>query len=391
MSSSIPKYVGVFFGSRSPEHDISILTAMRAIEVFPKLPQYRALPVYINKEGDWFSGDALGSIEFFRDPTLEQKIKPHAIDSFSFKNGALFLHPAKRAFLKTQKPIRIDVAFPCLHGSFGEDGTIQGFFEMAGVPYVGCGVRASAIAMSKIHTKRILRDTGIKVIPDVTVEKESFARDRESVLKSAVQKFSFPLFVKPNALGSSIAVARVSNERELGWALEVAFQFDNLALVEPAIADPKEINAAVIGHCELTVSETEEPRFTSAFQTFEEKYVIKGGTIAQSKNAKGESKSRIPADLPAAVANQLKDAAVKAFRAIGASGISRFDFLVNAATNEWYLGEINTLPGSLQAHIWAASGIPLPQLIEKLIGFAEERHNEEQKLMRAFDSSVLKK
>ncbi|MBI2055547.1 MAG: hypothetical protein HYT42_01500 [Candidatus Sungbacteria bacterium] len=180
----------------------------------------------------------------------------------------------------------------------------------------------------------------------------------------------------------------MTNEKELEWALEVVFQYDFLALVEPAIPNIKEVNVAVIGHRELTVSETEEPRFQSAFQTFEEKYLIKGGTLTQSK---GKAKSKMPADLPENVSRELKDAAEKAFRALNASGISRFDFMINAATNEWHLGEVNTLPGSLQAHLWEASGITLPQLVQKLIAFAEERQQEEKELQRTFVSSVLKK
>lgn len=389
MSSSIPKYIGVFFGSRSPEHDISILTAMRAFEGFCNLPQYRAVPVYIDRRGQWFSGATLGNVSFFQNPRAEDNLKPHAVECLSFEKGTLFLHPHRRLFVR-RKPFRIDIAFPCLHGSFGEDGTIQGLFETAGISYVGCGVMASAIAMSKVHTRQIFREADIATVPTAEIVKETFEKNRGAALAEAAKKFAFPLFVKPNALGSSIAVSRVANEKELEWALEVVFQFDTLALVEPAIANIKEVNVGVIGHRELTVSETEEPRFEAAFQTFEEKYVIKGGTIAQSGGKKGKGKSRIPADLPDNVAAELKDAAAKAFRAIGASGISRFDFLVNSQTNEWYLGEINTLPGSLQTHVWAASGIPLPQLIEKLIGFAEERHSQETALLHTFESSVLR-
>lgn len=383
------KTVGIFFGSRSPEHDISILTAERVLAGFRALPQYRALPVYIGRQGDWFCGEPLGELEFFRAPHPEERLEPYAVRAFSFAQGTLVLHRARRTLFRKPVAVRIDLAFPCFHGAFGEDGTIQGLFEIAGVPYVGCGVLASAITMSKVHTRRILRDAGVSTVPTREVARSSFERDRAAAVVEGVNDWSYPLFVKPNALGSSIAVARVANAQELEWALEVVFQFDALALVEPAIPNVKEVNVGVIGHRELIASETEEPQFKSASQTFEEKYVIKGGTIAQSGGKNGKSKSRIPADLPAEVGEQLKTAALKAFRAVGASGISRFDFMLNASTNEWYLGEINTLPGSLQAHIWAASGVPLSQLIEKLIAYAEERHAEEKSLMRTFASSVL--
>lgn len=380
------KQVGIFFGSRSPEHDISIITAMRVLEGFQALRQYKAIPVYIGKNGNWYCGEALKEIAFFKDSRLGAKLASYAIASVEFQRPALILHPRARGILKRAKPIRVDIAFPCFHGSCGEDGTIQGFFEIAGIPYVGCGVLASAITMSKIHTKLAMRQAGIPVVPEIEVSKENFERDSSSIVQKIAQSFSFPLFVKPNALGSSIAVARVRDENELKRAVEIALEFDTLALVEPAIPSAKEVNVAVIGHRELIVSETEEPRFRSAFQTFEEKYITKGGTIRQDK---GKIKSRIPAELPSDVSAALKRAAVQAFRRLNASGISRFDFLVNAQTNEWFLGEVNPLPGSLQSHLWEASGVPLPDLIEKLLGYAVERQNDEGKLLRAFTSSVL--
>lgn len=377
--------IGIFFGSRSPEHDISIITAMRVIEGLGALPHYRPIPVYIGKDGRWFSGKTIGEVAFFRQPDLGQALEPYGVTSLSLGGEKLILHP-KRRLLRSSRPVRIEVAFPCFHGSLGEDGTIQGLFEIAGIPYVGCGVLASALGMSKIHSRRLLREVGISTPPTIEVLKDSFERDKGGVVGAVSQRFPYPLFVKPNALGSSIAVAKVGNSDELAWAFEVVFQFDTIALVEPAVPDAREINVAVIGHRELVVSKAEEPKFRAAFQTFETKYITKGGTISQTK---GKAVGGIPADLPAALAGELKAAAEKSFRLLGCSGISRFDFLVNGKTNRWYLGEVNTLPGTLHAHLWAASGIPLHQLIEKLLGFAEERHREEQALVRAFASSVL--
>jgi D-alanine-D-alanine ligase len=253
------KIIGTFFGSRSPEHDISILTAMRVIAGFRGLPKYQAIPIYINRRGEWFAGEgegALGDIAFFRAPRLEERLKPYAISSVSFGNNTLMLLP-RRKFFQRGRPIKIEIAFPCIHGSFGEDGTIQGLFEMAGVPYVGCGVRASATAMSKIHTRRLLRDLGIPGVPTVVINREEFRQNKAEAMKRAAQDLSFPMFVKPNALGSSIGVSGALNAKELEWALEVAFQFDTQALAEKAIQNLKEINVAVIGHCDLIVSETE--------------------------------------------------------------------------------------------------------------------------------------
>lgn len=383
------KTIGVFFGSRSPEHDISIITAMRALEGFSSLAEYRPVPVYIGKNGDWFAGEALGAIEFFRNPGYEKEIARYAVHAIRFENGKLALLPRRKSFFSSGSRIVLDLAFPCIHGKFGEDGALQGLFETAGIPYVGCGVGASAIAMDKIRARRLFADAGIQGVKTIEVRREDFMQGASRVSERVRGAFGYPAFVKPNALGSSIAVARAASDRELVWALEVALQFDMTALVEQAVENPKEVNVGVIGHRELIVSEPEEPRWSGAFQTFDEKYVIKGGTIAQS--GKGKSKSVIPAEIAPEMRHTLRAAAEKAFRVIGASGIARFDFMISRGSGEWYLAEANTLPGTLQSHVWQACGIPLPDLIKKLIGYADERHQEAQSLTRIFNSSVLKR
>lgn len=380
------KTVGIFFGSRSPEHDISIITAMRVIEGLGALPHYRPVPVYISKDGQWFSGETLGEVAFFRQPDFGQAIEPYGVTSLSLGGGKLILYP-KRRLLRSARPVRIEVAFPCFHGSFGEDGTIQGLFEIAGIPYVGCGVLASAIAMSKIHTRRLLREAGVPTVKTIEVSRESFEEDRGGVVAVIQRGLAYPVFVKPNVLGSSIAVARVANEQELKRALEVVFQFDTRALVEQAVPNLKELNVLVIGHRELTASMPEEPAYRASFQDFETKYLTKGGTIRQEKSTK--TKSIVPAHISPEMTRTVQEISKRVFRLLDCSGIMRCEFLLDTVSGRWYLGEVNTLPGTLYAHVWAASNLPLPQLIEKLLGFAEERHHEERALVRTFPSSVL--
>ena len=383
------KTIGVFFGSRSPEHDISIITAMRVIEGFAKLrSDYSIIPVYISRKGEWFYGAELGDLAFFQNARFEQELARHAIRAISFADHRLILRRRGAGFFGSKKSALIDAAFPCFHGSYGEEGTIQGLFEMAGVPYVGCGVRASAIAMSKIHTRRLLRDAGIASVRTAEISKMIFDGGMEKIA-SLVAGMFYPLFVKPNSLGSSIGISRVANEKELLWALEVVFQFDTMALVEEEVKNLREINSIVIGHSEMTVSLPEEPVHHGAFQDFEAKYLTKGGTIRQEKSAK--SKSIIPARMPPETARNVADISRRVFRLIGASGIMRCEFLYDTAAQKLFFGEINPLPGTLYAHVWEASGIPLPRLLEKLVGYAEERFAEERLLTRTFSSSVLQK
>lgn len=380
--------IGIFFGSRSPEHDISIITAMRVIEGFKSLSAYSIIPVYINKRSEWFFGSELADVSFFQNPQFENRLQKYAVNSFAFKNSRLILQKSGSGIFARKKSAAIDVAFPCLHGSFGEDGTIQGLFEIAGIPYVGCSVRASAIAMSKIHTRRLLRDAGITSVRTREVSKEEFFAAKENIGKLHGD-IPYPIFVKPNALGSSIGISRVANDKELEWALEVVFQFDALALIEEEVRNLKEINVLVIGHKDLTVSLPHEPVHHGAFQDFEAKYLIKGGTIRQEKSSK--STSIIPARIPPQTTRDVQEISRRVFRLIDASGIMRCEFLYDTAAQKLFLGEINTLPGTLYAHVWEASGIPLPQLLKKLLEYAEERFEEERKLIRVFNSSVLKR
>ncbi|MEK7553729.1 MAG: D-alanine--D-alanine ligase, partial [Patescibacteria group bacterium] len=285
--------IGVFFGSRSLEHDVSIITAQMIIDVLKKSDKYNAIPVYLDKKGSWFISSSLGDVKFFRRPEFEKeldKIGDFLLDLDASK-GFLKFQPKRKKLFSRSNIIIIDVAFPAFHGSFGEDGTIQGLFEILNIPYVGCGVLASALVMNKIVSRKILEKEGFLIVNNLWFCKNEFERrKKEEIFKEIEQKLSYPLFVKPNRLGSSIGISKVNNQKELDFAIEVVFQFDEKVIIEEAVQNLMEVNCAVIGNDDLVVSLPEQPSYKQEFQTFEEKYLTKGGTIK-----KGAKKNIIPA------------------------------------------------------------------------------------------------
>lgn len=378
--------IGVFFGSRSPEHDVSIITAQMVIGVLKQSGKYNIAPIYLSKKGKWFISEKLGNIEFFRKSEFEKeldKIGDFLLDLDASKGFLKFQQ--KRKIFSRSNPIIVDVAFPAFHGSFGEDGTIQGLFEILNVPYAGCGVSASALAMDKIMSRKILEKEGFLTVKNIWFWRDEFERKKkEEIFREIEQKLSYPLFVKPNRLGSSIGISRVNNQKELDFAIEVVFQFDDRVIIEEAVQNLMEVNCAVIGNDDLTASLPEQPFYKQEFQTFEEKYLTKGGTIK-----KGAKKNIIPAPLPKEKSEEIQNLSKKAYRLINCSGISRIDFLVDTKTMNVYINELNTLPGTLQFHLWEASGVSKNQLVEKLIDCALERFNKNKKNIYAFGSNLL--
>lgn len=374
------KTIGVFFGSGSPEHDVSIITAQLIIAGLKGL-DYPVVPVYISKDGHWFLGEEFGSLKRFTSPSLPLPTKgegsPWFLDMEESAGKMVF---KKKGLLG--KSITIDIAFPALHGSFGEDGTIQGMFEMLGVPYVGCDVPSSAIAMDKDLTKMVMQQNNIPTTKFVSFTKDQWKNNRELEIQR-IRKLNFPVFVKPVHLGSSIGIGKTKNEKELEQKIEVAFYYDNKVLVEECVENLMDVTCCVIGNTDLTASKLQESVFNAELFDFNEKY-IKG-----SQTGKTESVI-IPARLDEDVTSAIQKMAKEVYRALGCSGIARVDFLYNKQTKEFFANEVNPLPGTLYHHLWKASGLELDQLLQKLIQFAEEKYQSKRSVNYTFESSLLK-
>lgn len=377
------KTVGVFFGSRSPEHDVSIITGQLIIAGLKKL-DYNVEAVYIDKQGKWLLGNTLNQLKYFTDPNLNSKLKN--ISEFYLELEASL---QKGVFKKTgilAKKYSIDIAFPAFHGQFGEDGTFQGMCEMLNIPYVGCDTTSSAVTMDKVLTKMLYKANNIPTTNFVYFYKGDWQSNKKEILNKIVKEIGFPVIVKPARLGSSIGIAKANNLKDLEFAIEVALHYDKKIIVEDLVEDLIDITCAVLGNDEPIASLLQESVFTSDFFTYEDKYLKEGG--AQLGNAK--QNIIIPARLDKTETELIRKTAVEIFRLLGCSGISRVDFLVDKKTGRWFANEVNTLPGTLYHHLWKASGIELDELLNRLIKLAEERFEEKKGTVSTFESSILK-
>ena len=369
----------VVFGGRSVEHDISIITGQFIISALKAAGKYKVVPLYITRDGGWYSEDFLADLKSFRDSGLGERLKKLRTVALNFEGGLSLVTSGLRS-----RSQGVDMVFPALHGTNGEDGSLMGLLRMANVPFVGCGLGASVVAMDKVLTKQVTAGAGVPSVPFVWLEA---GEGSSPEAKKKLMKLSYPLFVKPAHLGSSIGITKVEKEADLDDAIELAFHYDNKVIVEQGVADLTELNCAVLGNEDIRTSLLEQPLTQTEFLSFKDKYLSggkKGGSMSGAKDM-----VRIPAPVSDKVEKEVKDLAVKAFTAIGGSGTARLDFLLDNKTQQIYLNEINPLPGSLQQHLWKASGVSNVELVTELIELASERHAAEQKLTSSFDSSVL--
>ncbi|MCL4358148.1 D-alanine--D-alanine ligase [Patescibacteria group bacterium] len=360
--------VAVIFGSRSTEHDVSIITAISSvIKPLELSGRYNVYPVYIDKQGRWFSDPMLSSIDLYTKGNLDQllsRLKPLQLNmNGSFELVWSGLRP---------KSVKIDVAFPATHGTHGEDGELMGLLEMANVAYVGCDLPSSAIAMDKALCKTIALSEGILTPKYVWFYPRDFNRDNDAIL-SQLSALKYPLFVKPVHLGSSIAIARVINPKELINAIEVAAHYDDKVLVEEAVNNLIEVTVPIIGNDKLRPAFVEQPLFKSQdFFDFNSKYLHGGKKTGGSKNG-SQGYSKLPADLPPKLYREAEAIALAVYKVIGCSGIARVDLLIDSKTKKVYFNEVNPLPGSLYAHNWRAKGLSNVKLVDELINLALER------------------
>ncbi|MBI4920024.1 D-alanine--D-alanine ligase [Candidatus Azambacteria bacterium] len=374
--------VAAVFGGRSVEHEVSIVTAMQAFESIDR-DKYEIIPVYIDKSGRWLVDKRLEKIENFKNLKLSGVKAPEYI--FQASPSVKVLAP--QGFLKSFfNKIRADIYMPLIHGTFGEDGTLQGLFEMAGIPYTGCGVAASAIGMDKIIQKAVFKDAGIPVVKYSGFLKSEWENDRGGILKNVEQTLGYPVFVKPANLGSSVGISKAGNIKELENAIDIAVNFDRRIVVEEGKENIVEINCSVLGNEALKVSVCEQPIKVRDVLTYEDKY-LKGG---KTKGMAGLSRL-VPAPINEELTKRIQEMSLKAFKAIDASGISRIDFMARPESGEFWITEINTLPGSLSFYLWEKSGLDFPDLLDKLIELGFERHKNRQALMFSYDSELISK
>jgi D-alanine-D-alanine ligase len=352
--------VGVLFGGRSGEHEVSLVSAASVIKALDSA-KFEVVPIGISREGRWHMGS--GS----RGPLSEVLKKGQAVIPSADPSGPKFFARDRQG--GTKRVRGVDVIFPVLHGTFGEDGTLQGLLELAGIPYVGAGVLASSAGMDKDVMKRLFRDSGLPVVEWVVVLRSEWKQNPGRLRKLIEAKLGYPLFVKPANLGSSVGISKVHNRRELGPAIDMAAGYDRKVIVEKGL-DAREIECSVLGNDSPQASVPGEIVPLNEFYDYEAKYIKEGSELI------------IPAKLSRAETRSVKDLALRAFRAVDCAGMARVDFLLDRPSGKLFVNELNTIPGftpiSMYPKMWEASGLPYPALLNRLIELALERQREKE-------------
>jgi len=361
--------VGVIFGGRSAEHEVSLVSAASVMSALDR-KKYEVLPIGITPEGRWLSSSE--ALKLLKEQANIDSLPEHILVPDPSKRGLVQLHRTSAE----SEPHPIDVVFPVLHGTYGEDGTIQGLFELADIPYVGAGVLGSAVGMDKVIQKQLLRQAGIPVVEDVWFLMHEYTRNPKKFIASIERLLRYPCFVKPANLGSSVGISKAHNRKELEVAVKLAGEYDVKILVERGVKNAREIECSVLGDDDPIVSVPGEIIPSNEFYDYDAKYVD------------GKSTAVIPAKLPKAVIRKIQRYAIQCFRALDCAGMGRVDFLVDRTTNAVYLNELNTIPGftsiSMYPKLWQASGLSYGELLDRLIALAIERHRVRAALKTAY-------
>lgn len=376
-------HLGVFFGSNTVEHEISVITAIQAIEHLKQLPNYKIVPIYISKEGNTYTGEALFEMDNYKDLEALKKL----LTPITLSKGNHVIELLKVPFKNFQNPVidEIHVAFPIFHGSFGEDGTFQGLFELMDIPYVGCDVLSASTTMDKISSKLIMKECGIPVIDYYWLNANQWIDNKAYHVEQIENKFEYPVIVKPANTGSSIGISVAHNQEELEDAINLVRKFSNRVLIEYMVQNIMEVNISVLGDSEHSqVSVIERPITDDEFLTFEDKYESNSKSEGMSS-----AKREIPAVLPDGMKDEIEAVALKAFQVLDCSGVSRLDFIIDQSNNNIYLNELNTIPGSLSFYLWDPSGIPYTELLERLIQLAYSKHRRKKRLVFSNKTNIL--
>lgn len=383
METDDKKIVAVMFGGVSPEHEVSVITGIQVLENLEQT-KFTGIPVYVAKDGHWYTSDFAGQIENYRN--LKDVVDNSQEVTLTFEQELKFVSQ-KSGIFKKEKLMPIDLAFPCFHGGLGENGGIQGLLEIAGIPYVGSGILGSALGMDKVLMKQIFFQNDLPIAKYLWVYRSEIENDSIQIIQKIEHQLKYPLFVKPASAGSSIGINKAKNYSELANALEVAAHFDQKIIIEEGFEDAKEINISILGNSggQLIDSVCEEVFAKSGFLNYDDKYQ---GNSGKSKGMVSTTR-QIPAQISNDLTKKIADLAKLAFSSLNCAGLARIDFLVQEKSKELIVLEVNTIPGSLAYYLWEASGLKFKDLISKLIDLADERFVDSQKNIKTFSSNIL--
>ena len=386
--------VGVIFGGESVEHEVSIISAVQAMYKMDS-NKYDIIPIYITKKGEWYTGEMLKDMETYQDMDL---LKRYAKNVVLYRKDGLFVLQNKKGFKTVINTL--DIAFPIVHGTNVEDGTLQGYLQSIGIPYVGSNVYASAVGQDKVFMKQIFAGEELPIKKYVWFYDKEYELDSEEVL-SKINKLKYPVIIKPATLGSSVGINKAKDEEELIKGIEEAIIYDEKIVVEEMVEDLTEVNISVLGNYQSQeLSEIEEVIPTKDILTYEDKYIgdgkLKGKMKTPYKGAVKGSKGmlsanrRIPANISDKLKKEVEEVAVKAFKALGSSGVCRIDFLVDHKAKKVYINEINSCPGSLACYLWEEKGKDYTELLEDMINIGVKDYRRRIGKTHSFDTNILK-
>lgn len=377
------KKIGVIFGGRSVEHEVSVITGLQVVENLDK-SKYEVVPIFIDKEGKWLTGDELLDFDNFKKDKLGN-LKEVVVTS-RYNDKKLYSHPETiGGFLRKKQEIEIDAVFIALHGTYGEDGTIQGLFDTLNIPYTSGGVLASSVGMDKILMKDVYKSYNLPIVDYTWFFRKKWYDDKESVLNDIESKLKYPLFIKPSNLGSSVGISKADDRKSLEESIEVAVVYDRKIIVEEGVVNPREINCAVLGYDDnVEASLCEEPVGWTDLLTYEDKYVN-----SNIKGAKGGGRN-IPADISDEKTKEIQETAKASFMAIDCKGTARIDFLMDSEDNI-YVNEINTQPGSIGYYLWEPMGISFSNLLDRLIDIAIKVNEDKNKTVYSYEVDLFDK
>ena len=386
------KTIAVVFGGRSTEHDVSIVTALASIiKPLELTKKYKVEAVYIAKNGAWYWDEKLKDINLFSSGQIQDFLHKTQPISVQFDGGMTMVKSSGIAGRKTHR--KIDIVFPAMHGTYGEDGSLMGLLRMANVPFVGCDMDASALAMDKVLAKQVAVSSGLAVAKYEYLYRDTFARKSADILRKIEQKLSYPMFVKPAHLGSSIGISRATNTTDLQNAIEVACHYDSKVIVEEEIPNLIEVTLPILGNDQLKPALLEKPLTKPEdFFDFETKYMQsgKGGKKGGGKGIKGaQGYSELPAKLDSDLYKKAEQTGLAIYRALGCAGTARVDMLIDSKANVVYFNEVNPLPGGLYEHNWRAAGVSSIELVQTLVRLAEERFAQQQQQNTVFSTNYL--
>lgn len=374
--------LAVFFGCRSVEHEVSIISAIQAINSVNK-DKYNVIPVYVAKNGEMYTGDELNRIEGFNN--LDKLLKTAKKVTFYKATNNVVMHYVDSRLFSRKKDTVIDVAFPIVHGTNCEDGTIAGYLEFLGLPFVGCDILSAAIGMDKAVFKDVLSAANLPVLPYTKFSAREYQSDKNTLIEKIEKQFPYPVIVKPVNLGSSVGISKADNRASLIDAIDLAVSFADTVLVEKAVENLREINCSVLGDIDnCSASVCEEPIANDEILSYEDKYL--SGRKSKGMASLGR---KIPADISDELSEEIRTLSCKIFKTLGCNGVVRIDYLFDTVSGKIYANEINTIPGSLAFYLWEATGVKYTELLDRLVSLAFTKQRNRDNLIFTIKTNIL--